>query len=142
MRIICRVIGRSEGAIAHAQKNILFQQLLHHDPLDVCDEYSITYDTLESSYVDPKYYVALNTSSSVPDDTLPDNNASSTDSSDPDDEYDDAVSYNATESCDACARADASIALAKNVANALGCVIAAGFAYYCYLLQSNWLKHI
>lgn len=61
---ICGALGRSERAIQHAIKNILYQQLLDYPVEDVLARYNTSMEYLEENVVPPKYFVPLNNPSS------------------------------------------------------------------------------
>lgn len=59
IRAIRRALRRSEKAVMHAMKNVVYQQLLHHDAAELAEFYRIHPGSLESRVVPSKYYVSL-----------------------------------------------------------------------------------
>lgn len=55
---IAKTLGRTENAVRNAFRNIVYHQLLVHEPSAIAKKYHITVDDLHESIVHPKYAIA------------------------------------------------------------------------------------
>jgi hypothetical protein len=56
LHVTCQALGRTEQSLRHALKNTVYQQLLHHTPQEIMDDFHISKDTLFNHVVPSKYY--------------------------------------------------------------------------------------